>query len=244
MVFSIGSAPVYGTRPCVGLCPTVPQKELGMRIEPAWSPPSAMSTSPAATSAALPLEEPPVDFDRSQGLRTGPVCEGWLPPAKQSASQAALPAIVAPAASSRATTVASRRGTKPSMVAEPFIIGTPATAMLSLTAMRRPARGPSSAPLMSVVTYQAPSSLAASVGRCHFRTGGSGERARLAWYSCSTTSYEVSAPAISSRNFSTSSGPSPSPYRSAIAAISSFDGGVTGTVISPTTSGPWLSDTP
>src|SRR6185437_5605754 len=99
MVFSIGSAPVYGTRPCVGLCPTVPQNELGMRIEHAWSPPSAMSTSPAATSAALPLDEPPVDFDRSQGLRTGPVCEVWLPPSKQSSSQTALPAIVAPAAS-------------------------------------------------------------------------------------------------------------------------------------------------
>jgi len=30
-----------------------------MRIEPPWSPPIAMSTSPAATSAALPDEEPP-----------------------------------------------------------------------------------------------------------------------------------------------------------------------------------------
>jgi len=33
---------------------------LGMRIEPAWSPPIAISTSPAATSAALPEDDPPV----------------------------------------------------------------------------------------------------------------------------------------------------------------------------------------
>ena len=32
----------------------MPQWLAGMRIEPAWSPPIAMSTSPAATSAALP----------------------------------------------------------------------------------------------------------------------------------------------------------------------------------------------
>src|ERR1700727_24522 len=100
MVFSIGNAPVYGTRPWVGLCPTMPQNEAGIRTEPAWSPPSAMSTSPAATRAPLPLEEPPVDFDRSHGLRTGPVREVWLPPSKHSSSQTALPAIVAPAASS------------------------------------------------------------------------------------------------------------------------------------------------
>jgi hypothetical protein len=132
---------VYGTRPWVGLCPTVPQNAAGILIEPARSPPSARSTSPAATRAALPLEEPPVVLARFQGLSTGPVSAVWLPPSKHSSSHTALPAIVAPAASSRVTTVASRRGTKPSSVAEPFIIGTPATAMLSLTAMRRPDRG-------------------------------------------------------------------------------------------------------
>jgi hypothetical protein len=52
-----------------------------------------MSTAPEATRAALPLEDPPVDFDRSQGLRTGPVREVWLPPSKRSSSQTAFPAI-------------------------------------------------------------------------------------------------------------------------------------------------------
>jgi len=50
------------------LWPTVPQNALGILIEPAWSPPSAMSARPAATRAALPLEDPPVVFARFQGL--------------------------------------------------------------------------------------------------------------------------------------------------------------------------------
>src|SRR5262245_1222326 len=103
----MGNAPVYGTRPYVGLCPTVPQNALGMRTEPPWSPPSAMSTSPAATSAALPLEEPPVVRPGSHGLRTGPVSEVWLAPEKHRLSHTDLPTTLAPAASRRGTTVAS-----------------------------------------------------------------------------------------------------------------------------------------
>src|SRR3954449_2090036 len=143
----------------------MPLNAAGIRIEPPWSPPSARSASPEATRAALPLELPPVVRDGSHGLRTGPEHEVWLPPEKQRSSQTALPVIVAPAASSRLTTVASRLGTKPSRVSEPFIIGTPATAVLSLIATVRPASGPWSAPWTSVLTYQAPSGLSASSGR-------------------------------------------------------------------------------
>jgi hypothetical protein len=32
-----------------------------MRIEPPWSPPIAMATSPAAMRAALPEDEPPAE---------------------------------------------------------------------------------------------------------------------------------------------------------------------------------------
>ena len=98
--------------------------------------------------------------------------EVWLPPEKQRSSQTALPVIVAPASSRRVTTVASSRGTKPSRVCEPFIIGTPATSTLSLTATVRPASGPSAAPRISVVTYQAPSGLSASAGRLLGRSAG------------------------------------------------------------------------
>src|SRR5690348_8508792 len=123
-----------------------------------------MSACPAATSAALPLEDPPADLLRSQGLCTGPVHDVWLPPEKHRSSHTALPVIVAPASSSRVTTVASHRGMNPSTVADPFIMGRPATSMLSLIATVRPASGPSAAVLSSVVTYQAPSSFSAASG--------------------------------------------------------------------------------
>ena len=80
--------------------------------------------------------------------------------------------IVAPAASSLVTTVASRAGTKPSRVREPFIIGTPATSMLSLIATRRPASGPSGGPAISVRTYQAPSGFCAGSGCFQARPAG------------------------------------------------------------------------
>ncbi len=127
----------------------------------------------------------------SHGLRTGPLREVWLPPEKHRSSQTALPVIVAPAARILLTTVASRVGMKPSRVSDPFIIGTPATMVLSLTATVRPASGPACASVISVVTYQAPSGFSASEGRCHARSGGAG--AILA-YSCSTESQEPSSP--------------------------------------------------
>src|SRR3954469_20054505 len=164
----------------------MPLNAAGIRIDPPWSPPSARSTSPEPTSAALPLELPPVVRDGSQGLRTGPEHEVWLPPEKQRASQTALPGIVAPGASNRLPTVASRLGTKPSRVCEPFIIGTPATTVLSLIAIRRPASGPSGRSWISVCTYQAPSGFSAESGRFQVRpSGGSGADCA---YSSSTAS--------------------------------------------------------
>ena len=82
-----------------------------MRIEPPWSPPSAMSASPAATTAAEPEEEPPAEWLGLSGLRTGPVAPVWLPPERQKASQWALPTISPPASRMRSTTVASISGT-------------------------------------------------------------------------------------------------------------------------------------
>ena len=45
-VGSIDIAPVYGTRPQVGFKPTDPFQHDGIRMEPPWSPPIAMSTWP------------------------------------------------------------------------------------------------------------------------------------------------------------------------------------------------------
>ena len=91
--------------------PTTPENDAGMRIEPAWSPPIAMSTSPAATTAALPVDEPPGVWPGTRGLMTGPEALVALPPEKEKYSQTVLPTISAPASSRRVTTVASISGT-------------------------------------------------------------------------------------------------------------------------------------
>jgi hypothetical protein len=90
------------------------------------------------------------------GLRTGPLSLVWLPPEKHRLSHTDLPVIVAPASSSRVTTVASDSGGYPLTVTLPLIIGTPARQVLSLTATVRPASGPSLAPLMVVRQCQLP----------------------------------------------------------------------------------------
>src|SRR5690349_7936916 len=126
-----------------------------MRIEPPWSPPVAMSTRPPATSAALPLEEPPAVRVGSHGFSTSPVLAVIEAPEKHRSSHTALPVIVAPASSRRRTMVASVLGTKPSTVADPLVIGTPATAVLSFTATVRPASGPVADSVIEVWTYQA-----------------------------------------------------------------------------------------
>ena len=61
------SSPLSGptvTRPRLGLSPTSPQNEAGMRIEPPPSPAWPMGTTPAATAAAEPPLDPP-------GVRVG-----------------------------------------------------------------------------------------------------------------------------------------------------------------------------
>ena len=59
--------------PPVGrLEPIDPQSAAGTRTEPLVSEPSANGTSPAATAAPDPLDEPPAIRSGSRGLRTGP----------------------------------------------------------------------------------------------------------------------------------------------------------------------------
>src|SRR5215468_8211589 len=133
----------------------MPLKEEGMRIDPPWSPPIAISTSPSATATALPEEEPPAEYPILCGLCTGPAAQVWLPPEKQKYSQCTLPTMVPPASSMRVTIVASVSGVYPSRVEAPFIIGTPARLILSFRATLLPASLPPGAPLISVLMYQA-----------------------------------------------------------------------------------------
>ena len=60
------------TRPRDGFRPTRPQALAGMRIEPPPSFAWAMETIPAATAAAEPPLDPPVEREVSHGLRLGP----------------------------------------------------------------------------------------------------------------------------------------------------------------------------
>ena len=66
------AVPARDTRPNVGLRPNTPQSEAGTRIEPLVSDPRLNGTSPAATDAADPPEEPPAIRARSRGFRVGP----------------------------------------------------------------------------------------------------------------------------------------------------------------------------
>jgi hypothetical protein len=52
----------------------MPHKEAGTRIEPLVSLPGESGTSPPATAAAEPPEEPPAERERSCGLWQGPSC--------------------------------------------------------------------------------------------------------------------------------------------------------------------------
>jgi hypothetical protein len=192
-------------------------------MEPPWSPPVARSTAPDATSAALPLDEPPALRVRSHGLRTGPDADVWLPPEKHRSSHTALPMIVAPASSRRVTMVASRMGTNPSTVREPFIMGTPATIVLSLIATVRPVSGPSPDPVTVVRTYQAPRGLSSSVGHSQARSGAVGA---IVVYSCSTASQEPRDAWTNGANDAMSAASRPSPYRSARSASRSLSGAV------------------
>ena len=82
-----------------------------MRIEPPWSPPIAISTSPAPTSAPEPETSRRPNSRCCTGCAPGPIAEVWLPPERQKYSQCALPTIVPPASRMRVTTVASTSGT-------------------------------------------------------------------------------------------------------------------------------------
>ena len=60
------------TRPRVGFSPTTPHLAAGSRTEPPPSLPWATGTRPAATAAAAPPLDPPVEREVSHGLRHGP----------------------------------------------------------------------------------------------------------------------------------------------------------------------------
>src|SRR5262245_11324581 len=71
----IHASPISGPseiRARLGFNPTSPQLAAGTRIEPPPSLAWATGTMPAATAAADPPDEPPVEWSTFHGLRAGP----------------------------------------------------------------------------------------------------------------------------------------------------------------------------
>src|SRR5687768_16943409 len=66
-------APWRLTAPYVGRRPVTPENAAGVTIDPEVSLPMANGTSPAATAAPGPLDEPPDQYSRFHGVRPGPV---------------------------------------------------------------------------------------------------------------------------------------------------------------------------
>ena len=85
----------------------MPVSAPGWRIDPPVSEPSESTTSPAATAAAEPPEEPPGTRSRSHGLCVGPNAEFSVEEPKANSSMLHFPIGSAPASSIRRTAVQS-----------------------------------------------------------------------------------------------------------------------------------------
>src|SRR5260221_3995198 len=103
--------------PKLGLKPTTPLKAAGRTTDPSVCVPSASGTSPAATAAAEPDDEPPGVCFGFQGLTVGPGCR------HANSVDTVLPKIVAPRLRSRCTTHASTVGTTSLLTCDPFVVG-------------------------------------------------------------------------------------------------------------------------
>ena len=91
--------------------PTVSQHADGRRMEQPVSVPIPSSQSPAASAAALPLDEPPVVRPGRTGFLTVPYHWLWPVTFQANSGKCALPTTTAPASTSRCTAGAVRAGT-------------------------------------------------------------------------------------------------------------------------------------
>src|SRR5207253_9902360 len=98
--------PYRDTRPYVGLTPTTPQNDAGVRIEPPVSEPRAINDVPEATLAADPPLEPPGTRSRLCGFRVTKNPEFSVVDPIENSSQLVFPTTIAPALRKRSTAVA------------------------------------------------------------------------------------------------------------------------------------------
>src|SRR5262245_26507117 len=99
--------------------PTMPHSAAGCRTDPPVSDPKERGVRPAATATADPPLDPPGIRSVAHGFREGPYAEFSVDEPMANSSQTVLPTTIAPAASSRLTTVASNGGTYCSRIFEP-----------------------------------------------------------------------------------------------------------------------------
>ncbi len=106
-------------RSTVGLKPTKPLMAAGMRIDPPPSVAWANGTTPAATSAPAPPDDPPADIAGSHGLRVGSPNSGSVVGANPNSEVAVLPRLTNPVAKSCSTSRPVVVGTCPVIAREP-----------------------------------------------------------------------------------------------------------------------------
>ena len=138
-----GTTPSFGTRPIDGRSPVTPQKQAGMRTEPAVSVPSVPAARSAAAAAPLPPLEPPQIRSSDHGLCAGPKCGLVVIAPYANSCVLSLPSTIAPARRSRATGCGIARGdVLGAGSASAAVVGVPATSITSLTATGTPCSGP------------------------------------------------------------------------------------------------------
>ena len=169
--FQCCSSGIRLIRPRCGFSPKRRQLEAGIRIEPAPSEAVAAATSPAATAAALPPLEPPGLRSVFQGLRVTPKAGPSVSPMIASSGVVVLPTITAPAARRRRTSsescLAGRSG-----AALPWVVSSPATSWVSLTAIGTPSSGrSSSAPRRASACFASAIARSAMTTRKQFSSG-------------------------------------------------------------------------
>src|SRR5204863_302798 len=120
------------TRPYVGLRPTTPHMAAGCLIDPPVSDPNASGVMPAATATADPPLEPPGIRSSAHGFLVGPNAEFSVDDPMANSSQLVFPTMTAPAASRRATAVASNGGTNDSRMRDEAVVRIPRVHRLSL----------------------------------------------------------------------------------------------------------------
>ena len=81
----------------MGRSPVTPQKQAGMRIEPAVSVPSVPAARSAAAAAPLPPLEPPQIRSSAHGLCAGPKCGLVVDAPKANSCVFSFPRTIAPA---------------------------------------------------------------------------------------------------------------------------------------------------